>query len=175
MSTDGASPGGPAPGDLAKEVAPVPRWAKEVARVLDDWLKIPGTDRGVGLDAIIGLLVPGGGDAITAVGAASLLVLAINRGVPKAVLFRMIVNLGVDAVFGSVPVLGDLFDVAFRANRRNLELVEKHQRHGKPAGPGDYALLALGFLVVAIGVALPIVLGIFLGVRLARLAGCDGS
>jgi hypothetical protein len=173
MSSGARDPdaGSPARRGLDPEAPPVPRWAKEVARVLDDWLKIPGTDRGVGLDALLGFLVPGGGDAITAVGAASLLVLAIKRGVPKTILFRMIGNLGVDAVFGSVPVLGDLFDVAFRANRRNLELLEKHQRHGQPPGVGDYAILALGFLVVAIGVALPIALGVFLGLRFARLAG----
>jgi hypothetical protein len=81
----------------------------------------------------------------------------------------MIGNVGIDAVFGSVPVLGDLFDVAFRANRRNLELIEQHQRHGKPASAGDYALLALGFLIVILGVALPIALGVFLGFRLVDL------
>jgi hypothetical protein len=156
----------PRPGESPE---PLPRWAKEVARILDDWLKIPGMDRGVGLDALLGFVVPGGGDALTAVGAASLLVLAIKRGVPKPILLRMIGNLGLDALFGSVPVLGDLFDVAFRANRRNLELVEKHQHHGKPAGASDYALLALGFFVVILGVALPIALGVFLGFRLVDL------
>ncbi len=152
-----APPGGP---------PPVPDWAKHAVRVLDDLIPIPGTGRGVGLDAILGFLLPGGGDALTAVSAVSILLLGIKRGVPKAVLFRMIANLGLDALVGAVPVLGDVFDVAFRANRRNLELVERHQRHGVPARASDYALLALGLVVVVASVVLPIAVAIYLGVVL---------
>lgn len=158
------------PRAAAARVEPLPAWAKLMARLLDDAIRIPGTDRGIGLDAIIGLL-PGGGDALTAISAVSILVLGLRRGVPKAILFKMIANLGIDALVGAVPVLGDIFDVAFRANRRNLELVEKHQRHGTPAGPSDYALLVAGLLVVVVSVALPIALGFYFGGRLLRGSG----
>ncbi len=153
---------GPSPAG-AGEAPPVPAWAKHAVRALDDLIPIPGTDRGIGLDAILGFVFPGGGDALTAVSAVSILVLGLRRGVPTPVLFRMIANLGIDALVGAVPLLGDLFDVAFRANRRNLELVEKHQRHGTPARPSDYALLVVGMLVVVASVALPIALGVYFG------------
>jgi hypothetical protein len=145
------------------EPPPLPAWSKHTVRLLDDLIPIPGAKRGVGLDPIVGLLVPGGGDAIMAVSSVTILVLGIRRGVPKPVLFRMIANLGLDALVGVVPVLGDLFDVAFRANRRNLELVEKHQRYGKPAGASDYAVLTVGLLVVVASVALPIAVAVYLG------------
>ena len=86
---------------------------------------------------------------------------------PAVVLVRLIANVGLDALFGSFPVLGDLFDVAFRANRRNLELIERHQRHGEPPGIGEYALVGLGLFVIALGVAIPIALAIYLARALA--------
>lgn len=144
---------------------PLPAWAKQLTHALDDLIPIPGMKRGVGLDALFGLL-PGGGDAISAMASVSLLLLALRRGVPAPVLARMIANLGVDALVGSFPVLGDLFDVAFRANRRNLELVEKHQRGGAKPGFAEYALIGGGLFVVALGVAIPIALAFYIGSRL---------
>jgi hypothetical protein len=94
-------------------------------RLLDDGFRIPGTQIRFGLDPILGLLLPGVGDAAGALGTFSLFLLALRRGVPNVVLLRMALNVGVDALLGILPVIGDLFDLGFKANRRNLALIEQ--------------------------------------------------
>lgn len=102
----------------------VSRASKSLALVLDDLVHIPGTDLGVGLDGVVGL-IPGIGDATTTTVAAVILGDAVRNRVPLPVLGRMGVNLGVDALLGLIPGLGDLFDVAHRANRKNLRLLQR--------------------------------------------------
>lgn len=93
--------------------------------LLDNSIPIPGTGVRVGLDALMGL-IPGAGDL--AGGAFSLYILlqAARMGVPRSLLARMGWNLVVDVVVGAVPLLGDLFDAGFKANLRNLALLEGH-------------------------------------------------
>jgi hypothetical protein len=91
------------------------------AYLLDDGLPVPGTDRRVGLDPLVGLL-PVAGDTATAVVSLALVVQAALLGVSRRTLARMLLNVGVDAVAGSVPVVGDLFDAVWKANRRNVKL-----------------------------------------------------
>lgn len=79
----------------------------------------------MGADSLVGL-IPGLGDVMGGALSAYIIVEAARLGVPRHVLVRMVANLGVDMAVGSVPVLGDLFDVAFKANRRNMNLVERH-------------------------------------------------
>jgi len=113
---------------LAKEVlesAPLPAWARRLVTLLDDGIRIPGTRFGIGLDPILGALLPVAGDAITSAGSASLLLLALRERVPAVVLLRMVMNIGVDTLLGSVPIVGDVFDAFYRSNRKNLELVER--------------------------------------------------
>ncbi|GAB6862236.1 DUF4112 domain-containing protein [Haloplanus litoreus] len=92
-----------------------------VARVLDHSVRIPGTSFRVGLDPLLGLL-PVTGDLVS--GALSLYVVleAARLGVPYGTLIRMLANVAVDVVGGSVPVIGDLFDAAWKANTRNVDL-----------------------------------------------------
>ncbi len=98
---------------------------RRLAVLLDDSIPIPGTRFRVGVESIIGLL-PGAGDL--AGGAFSLYILlqAARMGVPRPLLVRMATNLVVDVVVGAVPILGDLFDAGFKANMRNLDLLERH-------------------------------------------------
>ncbi len=98
---------------------------RRLAILLDNSIPIPGTGIRVGLDALLGL-VPGAGDL--AGGAFSLYILlqAARLGVPRTLLARMGWNLVVDVVVGAVPLLGDLFDAGFKANMRNLALLERH-------------------------------------------------
>jgi hypothetical protein len=149
---------------------PIPAWAETLTRWLDD--VIPGTKVGIGLDAIVGFLLPGAGDAITAVGSVSLLFLALRSGVPTVVIARMLLNIGIDALVGTVPIVGDLFDVAWKANRKNLELIQ-HYRGNTDARPatGDYVLVGLGLLLVLLSVALPILFLIFVGFGFGSLLG----
>ncbi|MBK9035930.1 MAG: DUF4112 domain-containing protein [Myxococcales bacterium] len=77
-----------------------------------------------GLDPLVGFLLPGVGDLITAVLGGYLVTIAVRRKVPPIVIARMLLNLGVDAAVGLVPVVGDLADVAIQANTKNLALLE---------------------------------------------------
>lgn len=92
---------------------------------LDDAFRLPGTGFRFGLDPILGL-IPGIGDTVTTVFTAVLIHHAQRHRLPFGAQLRMLGNLGLDWIVGSVPVVGDLFDFGFRANRRNLEIVKRH-------------------------------------------------
>lgn len=93
--------------------------------MLDSAIRIPGTGVSVGLDPILGLF-PGLGDLASAALSGYIVLTAARLGAPKSVLAKMLLNLGTDTLVGSVPVLGDLFDVGFRANIRNSVLLDRH-------------------------------------------------
>jgi len=95
---------------------------RTVAYVLDESVRIPGTTIRVGLDPIVGLL-PVAGDVATAVCSLYIVAEAVRLGVPKRTVVRLLANIAVDAVLGSVPVVGDLFDAYWKANVKNAELV----------------------------------------------------
>jgi hypothetical protein len=95
-----------------------------LARVLDDWVRVPGTGIRFGVDSVLGL-IPVVGDAATGALSAYLVVRAWEIGLPTGVIARMLGNVGVDLLVGSVPVAGDLFDVGFKANRRNVDLLKR--------------------------------------------------
>jgi hypothetical protein len=86
---------------------------------------IPGINRQVGLDAIVGL-VPVVGDVITAVMGAYIIWEARNLGMPKWKIWRMMGNLGLDTALGAIPLVGDAFDLFFRSNSRNLKIIKRH-------------------------------------------------
>ena len=96
-----------------------------LATLLDSAILIPGTKIRFGADAVIGL-VPGIGDAITTALSAWIVYEAHRLGVPRHLLVRMIGNVAIDGLFGAVPLVGDLFDVMWRANKRNMRLLRQH-------------------------------------------------
>ena len=98
---------------------------RRLSRVLDNAISIPGTKLSFGLDPILGLL-SGGGDTITGGISAYIVVEAARMGLPREVLGQMVVNVLIDSFAGTVPVLGDLFDVGWKSNLKNIELLEKH-------------------------------------------------
>jgi hypothetical protein len=92
-------------------------------------------------------LIPGAGDTVAALMAATTLVSALKHGIPGVTIARMGVNIALDYLIGLVPLLGDLGDFAFKANRRNLELLRRHALAKRKASAADYAVvggLALG-------------------------------
>lgn len=95
-----------------------------LARLLDSQFRIPYTRIRFGLDSLLGLL-PGAGDTVTAAMAAYIIFEAWRLGISPRVIGRMIGNLVIDWVIGSIPVIGDIFDVGFKANVRNIRLIEK--------------------------------------------------
>lgn len=96
-----------------------------LAKVMDSAFKIPGTDVRMGFDALLGLL-PVIGDAISGAISSYLIWEAKRLGVPKLVLGRMVANTAIDTALGAVPVIGDLFDVAYRSNSKNVALLRRH-------------------------------------------------
>jgi hypothetical protein len=128
----------------------LPHWLHLLVGVSDDGLRIPGTRVRFGLDALLGTLLPGAGDALGGVTALSLMYVAWRRGAPGDLLFRMLGNATLDVAFGSIPIVGDVFDLGFHANRRNLTLLEDHlrQRTQRARAKRLTAVLAMGLLVV---------------------------
>lgn len=99
--------------------------ARVLARALDSAVRIPGTNIRFGLDALLGL-VPGLGDVAGAALGSYLVLLGSRLGAPKPVLARMLLNVALDTLAGVVPVAGDLFDVAWKSNMRNMALLERY-------------------------------------------------
>ena len=98
--------------------------ARTIARLLDSAARVPGTGIRFGLDPVLGL-VPGLGDLAGAALAGYIVLLGARLGASKSVVLRMLANVAIDAAVGAVPVLGDLFDVGWKANTRNVALLER--------------------------------------------------
>lgn len=96
-----------------------------IARLMDSSIRIPIIGKRIGWDAVIGL-VPGVGDLAGAVISGYIVVAAVRLGAPGKTVARMAGNVGLEALVGAVPLLGDIFDMAFRANERNVALLEQH-------------------------------------------------
>lgn len=128
--------------------------ARVLAKLLDSAVRVPGTNIKVGLDALLGL-VPGIGDALGTLLSAHIVVLGAREGVPFAVLVRMLLNIVIDAAVGVIPLLGDVFDVVFRSNQRNLALLERHRRPALASHAGAKRRV-LGAMVAIFAVALVI-------------------
>jgi hypothetical protein len=126
----------------ARMLAALRRWSV----VLDSAFRIPGTSVRFGLDPVLGL-VPGMGDVTTPLFSAVLLLQAVRLRIPKVVQLRMLLNAAIDLAIGLVPLVGDLFDVAWKANVRNLALLERYAQPGARATRADWA-----FVLVVLGV-----------------------
>ena len=103
------------------------RRVHRLSRLLDDWLRIPGTRYRIGLDGLIGL-IPGLGDVIGTLLSAYILFEAIQLGTPKTLLLRMAGNIALETLVGTIPILGDIFDFAWKANRKNAALLDTYLR-----------------------------------------------
>lgn len=119
------------------------------ARLMDSQFRIPGTQIRFGLDALIGI-VPGFGDFSTFVVSGFMVLLMARNGASGFVLARMILNIVIDGLVGSVPILGDLFDVAFKANQRNMKLMHEHYNEGKHRGSALKLILPLLLVLLLI-------------------------
>ncbi|GGG89271.1 DUF4112 domain-containing protein [Edaphobacter dinghuensis] len=143
-----------------------------LSHILDDFLKIPGTSIRFGLDGIVGV-IPGIGDVIGGIASCIIIVAAWMRGVSYVTLARMVANVGIEVVVGSVPVVGDMFDIAWRANRRNYALLA-----GSLAQPRKHTIQSWVFLIVlcvvlAGLVLLPMLLVAWMAEHVLRTIGMD--
>ena len=151
--------------DPDRSVSTLRRWAEQIVTLLDDRFRIPGTYFRFGLDPIIGILLPGIGDAVTGAGSVGLMALALRRGVPRGIMFRMILNILVDVFAGALPIVGDIFDAAYKSNRRNLELIRAHEDpESKPSG-WDYAIATLGFVLAVLSIIVPLAAVFYFGLN----------
>jgi len=127
--------------------------ASKFAYWLDAGFRIPGTNLRFGLDPLLGL-IPGGGDAAGAVLAGWILIEAVRLGASRATLLRIAGNVALDAGLGAVPLIGDIFDFAWKANLRNVALLERHLAAPSRAQRADRLVLVLvlcGVCVVVLG------------------------
>jgi hypothetical protein len=117
--------GGPADLHLTEEEQRRYQRLEQLADLLDNAIRIPGTPWRIGLDPILGL-IPGLGDALGAAASSWILIEAARFGVSPAVLLRMLYNVGLDTALGAVPGIGDLFDFAWKSDSKNLALLRRH-------------------------------------------------
>ena len=113
---------------------------RQLARLLDSRFRIPGTQVRFGVDSVIGL-VPGVGDAAGLALSSYVILQAVGLGARGATVARMVANVAIDAVFGSVPLLGSVFDLWFKANDRNVALLGRHGTD--PVGTADWSRRSL--------------------------------
>jgi len=135
---------------MVRDVRPVERRAtsdrdiaraRALARILDDYF----------VDPLIGLVLPGIGDVITSVLGLYIVAIALRRRVSPVVIARMLLNLGLDAAIGAVPLVGDVFDFGFRANRRNVALLTDRVATSGRATARDWLAVvaaAAGFVAI---------------------------
>jgi hypothetical protein len=125
------------------------RDVERIAKLMDSQFKIPGTGFRFGLDGLIGL-IPGAGDLSTFAVSAYMLTIMAKNGASGFVLARMVVNVLLDAAIGSIPVLGDLFDIVFKANMRNLRLMQQHYKEGRHRGSAWKVIIPIIIILLLI-------------------------
>jgi hypothetical protein len=151
------------PDPKRREGSPTPAWLRGVVVWMDEAIPLPFGMR-MGIDPILGLLAPGVGDGISAATHLTLLWAAFRARVPRATLVRMVLNAAIDAAVGAIPFAGDLFDVGFKANRKNLALLERMERQARPrATLGDYAFLAGIMALLLLVLLIPLLLVLAVG------------
>jgi hypothetical protein len=135
--------------------------------LLDEAFRVPGTSFRFGIDGIIGL-VPGLGDVLAGLLSLIIPVAAWIRGVPYVTLLRMVANIGIGVLVGSIPLFGDIFDVVWKANRRNYRLLTRHLGEPRQHTWRDWAFLGVLAGTLAVIFAIPIVLVVWLFMWIAN-------
>jgi len=130
------------------------RWIESISTFMDNQFQLPGTNFRFGLDPLLSF-IPFAGSAASFAISAGLLLTMMKYGVSRKVVIMMLGNLALDATLGSIPLIGNIFDFAFKANQRNVNLLKKHYQEGKYTGSGNgiiftvilFLLLLLGLII----------------------------
>ncbi len=147
---------------------------RALSHLLDSSVRLPGLGYRIGLDPLIGL-IPGVGDAVMLLPAGYIVFEAYRLGVPRRTLARMGLNIGFETLFGAVPILGDVFDATFKANSRNLYLLEQHTGPlgaaplVRPSNRGVASFVAILLLLGFAAVAFALWIGVWLFRQLLSL------
>jgi hypothetical protein len=125
------------------------RWVERIARLMDSQFRLPGTRFRFGLDPLLGL-VPIVGDLSSLAVSGALLLTMMRHGASGAVVVRMAFNILLDTIVGAIPVIGNVFDFAYKSNERNVALLRRHYAEGRHQGSGKglVVFMLLAFLVV---------------------------
>ncbi len=145
---------------LNAEGQPIDKHLDRVSFIMDDLMRVPGTNLRFGLDPIISLLVPFAGDVVGTLVSAYVVLVSVRYGLPKIVITRMVFNIGIDYVIGTLPFVGDLFDFVWKSNDKNMALLNKYASGEGKSFWSDWAwvlvllgglgLLVFGFLAVVV-------------------------
>lgn len=130
------------------------KWIDKVSTFLDSRYTIPGTNFRFGLDPILGI-IPGLGDVTSFTFSSFLILLMARKGVSGKVVTLMVINVVIDTVIGSIPILGTIFDAYYKANNRNVRLLKKHYQEGKYQGSGK------GVMIITLIVLITLLIGLF--------------
>ncbi len=123
------------------------KWVERVSYLMDEKFRVPGTNFRFGLDPLINLF-PIVGD-LAGFAVSSALVLAMARhGVSRKVLILMALNVGLDSTIGAIPVIGQIFDFAYKSNSRNIKLLKQHYEEGKHQGSGSGIIVTLVVILI---------------------------
>jgi hypothetical protein len=136
---------------------------RSLSHILDNAIPIPGTSYRIGIDPLLGLL-PGVGDWLSGIVSAYMLFLALRLGLPVAALTRMLANLLLDLLVGMVPVVGDIFDFGYKANARNLHLIESYlDNTSAEQAFSDRSRQTIPIGVLVVGLVIVLIVAIALG------------
>jgi len=129
---------------------------KLLSERLDNSIKIPGTNQKIGIDAIIGI-IPILGDFIGAIFSTYILYSGIKMGVSSKIVKKMAANIAIEFIIGSIPIIGDIFDALWKANKRNVELIEKATLENQENNRLNHLIMA-SLIIIILGLIL-----VFLG------------
>ncbi|MDO6392144.1 DUF4112 domain-containing protein [Pontibacter sp. BT731] len=129
------------------------KWVDRVTHLMDNQFRLPGTNWRFGMDPILGLF-PVVGD-LASFGVSAMLILTMARhGASGKMVTLMLLNIALDTLFGSIPILGNIFDFAFKANERNVRMLRAHYEEGKYQGSGKKIIVGVIIGIVVIGILL---------------------
>lgn len=138
-------------------------WVERIAEILDSKFRLPGTKFRFGIDPLLGL-VPFVGDITSFAISGYLIIFIAKKGISRKALIMMILNVVVDTVLGAIPIVGNIFDFTFRANRRNIRLLREHYEEGKYQGSGTGIVLLIAGILVSLLILISILFGWMLSV-----------
>ncbi|WP_207424111.1 DUF4112 domain-containing protein [Desertivirga brevis] len=125
------------------------RWVEKLSYLLDEQFRLPGTKFRFGLDPILNL-IPFAGDMSGLLISAALVLTLAKNGASSKIVTLMVLNIVLDATIGAIPIIGHVFDFFFKANKRNIRLLNEHYVEGKHQGSGKGVLIGVGLVLLVI-------------------------
>lgn len=138
---------------MSQSPQPDLKWVRRISRLLDSKFRIPSTSIRFGLDPIFSIF-PGLGDLGTYVVSLMIIYTVRKNGASGELIVKMLINASLDALVGSIPILGTIFDIWYKSNEKNLRLVQEYYEEGKHQGSGKGLLFVIILVVLAIVAAL---------------------